>query len=64
MNLSPMQQKVVESAKSQLSGEPWFRGVCIDSLPRDREIERDGIEEHASQLVIETAMWDDPEFLR
>lgn len=62
--MTTLQQQVINRAKAQLEHEPWFRGVCVDSLPRDFEIERDGVEEHASQLVIETAMWDDPNFLR
>ena len=63
MALTDLQQEVVEKAKAQLKDEPWFRGLCLDELPWDKEIERDGVDACADQLVIDTAMWDDPNFL-
>lgn len=56
--MTDLQQQVVDRAKRALENEKWFRGVCIDNLPKDSEIERDGVEESAQQLISDTYLWD------
>lgn len=58
--MTTLQKKVVETAKEKLRNEPWFRGVCLDSLPNDHGIQRDGVDEVAGQLVCDTLLWDGP----
>lgn len=59
-NLSLKQQEVVKRAKEILKDEPWFKGICLDHLPDDWDIERDGVEAVAQQLVLDTSYWDGP----
>lgn len=62
--MTELQEQVKERARLLLQDEPWFRGVCLDNFPTDEDIRRDGVDEHAQQVALETAMWDDPTFLR
>ena len=60
MTLTPLQEQVKARALELVKNEPWFKGLCMDNFPEDHEITRDGIEEHAQQIVCDTAFWDDP----
>ena len=59
--LTPKQQAVANSAKKRLQDKPWFKGVCIDDFPSDQEID-DDFEGCVSQVELQTAMWDAPDF--
>lgn len=54
-----LQQKVFDRAKELIENEPWFCGVNITHMPENYEIERDGVEEHAQQMAMDTRFWDD-----
>lgn len=58
--MTELQQKVIDTVIQRLKHEPWFRGVCLDALPSDQEIEKD-FEEAVEQLILDTAYWDDPD---
>ena len=49
-----LQEKVVALAKEMLKGRP----VCLDELPNDADIKRNGIEDCAHMLYIDTLYWD------
>ena len=40
-----LQNKVFEAAKARLEQYPWYKGVCLDTLPRTDEavMEKDSI---------------------
>lgn len=63
MILTALQKKVVEVAVERLSGEWWYSGVSVDDIPSDFEIEAD-FEGAVTQVMLETAYWDQPNFLR
>ena len=58
MTLTPLQQ-VVFQARQILEKEPWFRGVCLDDLPTNAEIEAD-FDACVDRIVFATEMWDGP----
>lgn len=60
MSLTTKQKKVYDKALSMLKHEKWYRGVCMDNFPTDKDIERDGTESCASDVFMETAYWDGP----
>lgn len=49
-----LQQKVIARAKELLNGRP----VCLDQLQRDSDIQRDGIEDCAHDLYVDTIYWE------
>ena len=58
-----LQQKVIDRAKEMLSKYDWFQGgVCLDYLWNDQKIQMVGIEKNATELVMDTAYWDAPDF--
>jgi hypothetical protein len=60
--LTSLQQKVFDEAKRQLQHEPWFKGICMDNFPTDEAI-ADNFADAVSDVVLETFMWDDPDFV-
>lgn len=56
----PKQEAVFARAKEILEQKPWFKGVCMDNFPEECDIEN--IEDEATGIAFETAMWDDPNF--
>lgn len=58
--LSENQEKVFEAAKAQLKEHSWYRGVCLDHFPTDKEIEEIGFDAAVSRVMTETAFWDAP----
>jgi hypothetical protein len=59
--MTESQNKVFEEAKKRLKKKKWFRGICVDNLPSDKDC-RDDFEGAVSELIFETAMWDNPNF--
>ena len=59
--LTELQQRVFDEAKSQLEDEPWFKGICMDNFPEDVEIS-ENFDDAVTGVVLETSMWDDPDF--
>lgn len=57
--LTPKQTEVANRVKEILSAEPWFKGVCIDDFPSDREIDED-FDGCVAQVMFVTEMWDAP----
>lgn len=54
-----LQNKVVMAAHAKLESEPWFRYVCVDTLPKtDAEILALGEDEVVDELVDETIYWE------
>lgn len=49
-----LQEKVITRAKELLEGRP----VCLDKLQSDSEIQRDGIEDCAHMLYVDTLYWE------
>jgi len=62
MMLTPKQQAVANRVKEILQNKPWFRGVCVDDFPTDREIDED-FDGCVAQVEFVTAMWDAPDFM-
>ena len=60
MILTPKQQELIDKVKNELKDQPWFNGVCLDNLPTDSEITRDGEKTWITQLILDTTYWDDP----
>lgn len=56
--LTEAQEKVLAAAKAQIQHKPWYRGICMDHFPQDREIAERGVDACADTVVCETAMWD------
>jgi hypothetical protein len=56
----PKQEAVLARAEEILKDKPWFRGICLDNFPDERDIEN--IEDAAFSVALETAMWDDHDF--
>lgn len=63
MSLSELQQQVFDHAKAWLEQKPWFKGVSMDDFPTDEEIKRDGVEDSAMGVVMNTAYWDASDFM-
>lgn len=53
-----LQKQVVERAKEILLERYGVKSVCVDMLEADSRILRDGVEDHAEQLVIDTLLWE------
>lgn len=56
--LTEKQRQVVEAAKAVLKKDHGLDRVCLEQLPSDAEIERDGVEEWVATLVIDTCYWE------
>lgn len=56
-------EKVVEEAKRRIRGESWFKGVCVNHIPNEQDCE-DNFEHCVNQVILETEMWDNPDFLK
>lgn len=56
--MTELQSKVVDEAERQMKDKPWFRGVCLDKLKTDHEIERDGFDSAVDALTLDTWYWD------
>lgn len=63
MNLTPLQQQVFDRAEAWLKDKPWYRGVSMNGFPSDADIVRDGVEDSAAQVMMDTAYWDAPDFM-
>lgn len=59
MSFSPLQNEVIQEARKRLEGKPWFKGICTDDLPMDREIEEDR-EGCIHRVMDQTTYWDAP----
>jgi len=56
-----LQNKACEAAKARLKKYPWYKGVCLDTLPRtDEAILEKGFDNVVDDLVYDTAYWDSP----
>jgi hypothetical protein len=51
------QKDVFNAAKIQLKNEPWFRGVCADNFPNDKECKEHFLNA-VDSVVYETVKWD------
>lgn len=60
-DLSELQLDLHEAVRVRLEGMKWFAGVFLDDFPSDEEIRLD-YQGCIAQAMLETAMWDDPEF--
>lgn len=58
--LTDKQQSLVLKVTEELQHKPWFKGVCLDNLPTDKEIDRDGEDVWIAQLTLDTEYWDNP----
>lgn len=63
MPLTQLQEKAINKARENLQGNVWYKGICLDGLPTDQEI-MDDFEGSVMMIELETAQWDDPDFLR
>jgi hypothetical protein len=63
MELTQLQQFVVDQVKEWGKDKPWFRGVCIEQehFPTDKEIEED-LQGAIQTVCMSTAFWDAPDF--
>lgn len=59
--LTELQEKVTTAAKERLKNYKWFRGVCIDELPSDKQISED-FDGAVTDVTMSTAMWDANDF--
>jgi len=55
--VTKLQEEAVEAAALRLKNKKWFRGVCLDNLPDDEEIERD-FNAAVDKIIMETQMWE------
>jgi hypothetical protein len=55
--MTEKQNQVVEAARERLKDRPWFKGICLDNLDTDEEIDKD-FEECVEALVTDTIYWD------
>lgn len=55
------QNKVFNEAKARLSRKAWYKGVCADHFPDDQQCANE-FERAVSNVIWETAQWDDPNF--
>ena len=62
MMLTEKQKAVADRVKEILKSRSWFKGVCVDDFPTDREIDED-FDGCVAQVEFVTAMWDQPDFL-
>jgi hypothetical protein len=60
-NLTEKQQQVFDIVKKRICNKPWFKGVCVDNFPTDKEIDED-FSSAVNMVEMETEMWDDPNF--
>ena len=58
MELTELQKKACALARKQIEGKPWFRGLCLDNIPTDKEIADMGLEDAATSIAFQTAYWD------
>jgi hypothetical protein len=59
MELTPLQETVIEAARAILAQHPeWSGQVCLDCLSQDWYIERVGIEKAADEIAMDTAFWE------
>jgi hypothetical protein len=63
MNLTPLQLEVLDQAVAWLKDKPWYKGVLMSGFPSDADIVRDGVEDSAAQVMMDTARWDAPDFM-
>lgn len=61
MQLTESQQKVFNAAKKRLARKPWYRGVCCDDFPSDKEC-RENPEDAITAVEMQTALFDAPDF--
>lgn len=60
--LTPVQEEFLKKVKEKGEKYCWWRGVCLDNFPDDKDILADP-EGSLDGVLFETAMWDDPDFL-
>lgn len=56
--LTCRQAQVIKMAKEILKADHGITAVCLDNLATDEEIIRDGVEECAMSLVVDTGYWE------
>jgi len=61
MYLTKAQKDVMEKVRENLQDRPWFSGVCCDNFPTDK-VCRENFDEAVTQVEMETAYWDAPNF--
>jgi len=59
--LTQLQQQVAAAVEEWGKDKPWFRGVCIEHFPTDKEIEED-LQGSIHAVCMSTAWWDAPDF--
>jgi len=52
------QEQVIAMAKEILRTDHGITVICLDELATDEEIMRDGVEECAMTLVVDTGYWE------
>lgn len=63
MAITKLQQKVIDAVKVRLEKYSWFKGVCLDRLPNDIDIEFD-FEDAVDMVAMDTEYWDNPNLLK
>lgn len=58
MLYSEKQQAVIDAALDELRLRHNLTRVCVDCLPTDDEIDRDGFEEAVGTIVFDTCFWE------
>jgi len=48
---------VIAGAKDRIGHEPWFRGVCLDSVGEFSR-NKTGLREAIEQAIADTILWD------
>lgn len=61
-DFSTKQNSVIEEARKRLKQYHWYRGVCLDDIPTDASILREGFEKAVQDVVLTTSFWDAPGF--
>ena len=60
MEYSELQNKVLNEAKRRLKHKKWYRGICVDNVPKDGDIKLNGFEWAVHEIIYETEFWDAP----
>lgn len=56
--ITDRQAMVIKMAKDILKSDHGIKVICLDYLATDEEIIRDGVEECAMTLVVDTGYWE------
>jgi hypothetical protein len=58
-SLTVLQSQAITLAEEWLKNRPWFKGICLDTLPKtDQKILELGMQAVVDRLVCDTCYWD------